>query len=49
VHMLQRMGHRPDVNLDALVDLARSVGAFLGRDLAGALVKTGPIPRFETA
>ncbi|MBP7570876.1 MAG: hydroxymethylglutaryl-CoA lyase [Acidobacteria bacterium] len=49
VHMLQRMGHRPDVNLDALVDLARSVGAFLGRDLTGALVKTGRIPRFETA
>ncbi len=48
VHMLQRMGYRPDVKLDALVDLARAVGAFLGRDLTGALVKTGPIPRFET-
>ncbi|MBP1633756.1 MAG: hydroxymethylglutaryl-CoA lyase [Acidobacteria bacterium] len=46
VHMLQRMGYRKDVNLDALVAIGRSVGAFLGREMSGALVKTGPIPSF---
>ena len=49
VHMLQRMGHRQDLKLDALVDLARGVGAFLGREMSGALVKTGATPTFETA
>jgi hydroxymethylglutaryl-CoA lyase len=44
VHMLQRMGHRADIKLGTLVELARSVQAFLGRDLTGALLKTGPIP-----
>ena len=44
VHMLQRMGHRHDVKLDALVDLARGVGAFLGRDMTGAPGEDGAHP-----
>jgi hydroxymethylglutaryl-CoA lyase len=47
VHLLQRMGHRRDLALDALVALAREVGDVLGREMAGALVRTGPIPRIE--
>lgn len=49
VHMLQRMGHRRDIDLAALVDLARAAGTVLGREMTGALVKTGPIPRFDTS
>jgi hydroxymethylglutaryl-CoA lyase len=44
VHMLQRMGHRRDIALEPLIELSRSVGAVLGREMAGALVKAGPIP-----
>lgn len=43
VHMLQRMGFRHDVRLDALIDLAKDVSAFLGRDLPGTIYKVGTI------
>jgi hydroxymethylglutaryl-CoA lyase len=44
VHMLQRMGHRPDIRLDLLIELARDAARFFGRDMAGRLWKTGPVP-----
>jgi hydroxymethylglutaryl-CoA lyase len=44
VHALQRNGVRTDIRLEALVDTARDVAAFLGRDVAGAVGKAGPIP-----
>jgi hydroxymethylglutaryl-CoA lyase len=43
VHALQRNGVRTDIRLEALVDTARDVAAFLGRDVAGAVGKAGPI------
>jgi hydroxymethylglutaryl-CoA lyase len=44
VHMLQRMGLRPDIRLDVLIDLARDAARFFGRDMAGRIWKTGPVP-----
>jgi hydroxymethylglutaryl-CoA lyase len=44
VHMLQRMGRRPDIKLDVLIELARDAARFFGRDLPGRLYKTGPVP-----
>jgi hydroxymethylglutaryl-CoA lyase len=43
VHALQRNGIRTDIRLDALVDAAREVATFFGRDMAGAVYKAGPI------
>jgi hydroxymethylglutaryl-CoA lyase len=43
VHMLQRMGHRQDISLDALIELARDAGRFFQRDMAGRIWKTGGI------
>ena len=43
VHALQRNGLRTDIRLDALVDAARDIAAFFGRDMAGAVYKAGPI------
>ena len=42
VHTLQRMGERTDVDLGALIDVARDVAAFFGREMPGA--STGPGP-----
>ena len=44
VHMWQRMGRRPDIRLDRLIELARDAGRFFARDMAGTIWKTGPIP-----
>jgi len=44
VHTLQRMGLRRDVDLPALVAVARDVAAFFRRELPGRVHKTGPIP-----
>jgi hydroxymethylglutaryl-CoA lyase len=44
VHALQREGRRTDVNLDALIGVARDVAAHFGRELPGFVHKTGPIP-----
>jgi hydroxymethylglutaryl-CoA lyase len=44
VHLLQRMGRRPDIKLDVLIELARDAARFFGRDMAGRLWKTGPVP-----
>jgi hydroxymethylglutaryl-CoA lyase len=44
VHAFQRNGLRPDLELGALVDVARDVARFFGRDMAGAVYRAGPIP-----
>ncbi|MDA8131504.1 MAG: hydroxymethylglutaryl-CoA lyase [Elusimicrobia bacterium] len=46
VHTLQRMGLRKDVDLEELISVARAASAFFGRELPGAVMKTGPIPGF---
>ena len=43
VHGLQRAGHRADIELDALIGVARDVAAFFGRELPGCVYKIGPI------
>lgn len=43
VHGLQRAGRRTDIDLEALVAVARSVAAYLGRDLPGRVHRAGPI------
>jgi len=44
VHTLQRMGLRKDVDLPALVGVARDVASFFRREMPGRVYKTGPIP-----
>lgn len=44
VHALRRGGARTDVDLDALVAVARDVAAHLGRELPGRVHKTGLLP-----
>jgi hydroxymethylglutaryl-CoA lyase len=48
VHMLQRAGRRTDIDLSALVDLAAEAARFFGRDMAGTIWKTGPIPGVQS-
>ncbi len=43
VHTLQRMGLRRDVDLPALIRLARDVAAFFGREMPGRVHRIGPI------
>ncbi|HQR46860.1 MAG TPA: hydroxymethylglutaryl-CoA lyase [Thermoanaerobaculia bacterium] len=43
VHALQRTGERTDVDLDALIGVARDVAAFFGREMPGRVHKTGPV------
>jgi hydroxymethylglutaryl-CoA lyase len=47
VHSLQRMGYRRDIQLNTLLKVARSVGAFFGRDLPGLVMKAGSIVDFK--
>ncbi|HEX5808619.1 MAG TPA: hydroxymethylglutaryl-CoA lyase [Anaerolineales bacterium] len=47
VHSLQRMGIRPDIRLSVLVEVARQVSAYLGRDLPGSILKSGSIVGFK--
>lgn len=49
VHALQRMGLRLDIDLVALLAVARDVGAFFGRELPGAILKSGSIVGFKPA
>jgi hypothetical protein len=44
VHALQRNGVRTDIRLDRLVDVARELAGFFGRDMAGSVYEAGPIP-----
>lgn len=47
VHMLQRMGLRQDVKLNMLIDVAKDIGAFLGREMPGMVYKVGAIEEHE--
>ena len=49
VHMLQRMDLRLDIKLDVLVGLAKDAARFFGRDMAGRVWKTGPVPTIVAA
>ncbi|MFH1016838.1 MAG: hydroxymethylglutaryl-CoA lyase, partial [Pseudomonadota bacterium] len=44
VHMFQRMGIRTDIRLEKLIDTARQISAFFGREMSGVVYKAGPIP-----
>jgi len=45
VHALQRQGLRTKVDLGRLIEVAREVASFFGRDMQGFVYKTGPIAR----
>lgn len=47
VHSLQRMDLRRDINLDVMIDVARQVSAFFGRELPGLVLKSGSIVNFS--
>ena len=47
VHSLQRMGFRRDIQLSSLLEVARKVGVFFGRDLPGLVMKAGSIVDFK--
>jgi hydroxymethylglutaryl-CoA lyase len=49
VHSLQRMGIRKDIQLAGLLDVARDVSAFFGRELPGLVMKAGSIVDFKKA
>jgi hydroxymethylglutaryl-CoA lyase len=49
VHTLHRDGFRTDIQLTGLVDLARDMARFFGRDLPGTVYKAGPIADPATA
>lgn len=50
VHYLHRIGLRKDINLDILVEVAKDVSHFFGREMPGMVHKTGPIaPTVENA
>ncbi|WP_243383707.1 hydroxymethylglutaryl-CoA lyase [Geothrix alkalitolerans] len=49
VHGLQRVGLRADIDLGALIGVAKGVAANFGRDLPGCVYKTGPIASKVTA
>ncbi len=48
VHLLQRMGMRRDIRLEALIDLARDAARFFGRALPGTIHRMGPVPAGPT-
>ncbi|MBI4912934.1 MAG: hydroxymethylglutaryl-CoA lyase [Acidobacteria bacterium] len=43
VHALHREGVREDISLEPLLQVAKELSAFLGRELPGCVYKTGPI------
>jgi hydroxymethylglutaryl-CoA lyase len=47
VHYLQRNGLRREIALAGLIDVARDVARVFGRDMPGAVYRTGPIPELE--
>lgn len=49
VHSLQRMGLRRDIDLGGLIEVARAVGAFFGRELPGFVLRSGSIVDFAPA
>jgi Isopropylmalate/homocitrate/citramalate synthases len=49
VHSLQRQGLVAGVNLDKLLETARDLGSFFGRELPGFILKAGSIVHFKKA
>jgi len=49
VHALQRTGLRTDVDLAALIGVARDVAAFFGREMPGRVHRAGPVRETVTA
>ncbi len=49
VHYLQRIGKRTDIDLPRLIDLARDLAAFFGRELPGLVYKIGSLPSANSA
>lgn len=49
VHSLQRMGLRPDIDLEKLLATARRVGRFFDRDLPGFVLKSGTLTGVKPA
>jgi hydroxymethylglutaryl-CoA lyase len=49
VHYLQRIGLRTEIRLDALIEVARQMTEFFGRELPGSVHKSGPIPELRSA
>jgi hydroxymethylglutaryl-CoA lyase len=47
VHTLQRNGKRIDVDLGRLIEVARDVAAFFGREMPGRVHRTGPAPQLK--
>jgi hydroxymethylglutaryl-CoA lyase len=47
VHSLQRMGMRSDIDLAKLLEVARGVASFFGRELPGFILKSGSIVGFQ--
>jgi hydroxymethylglutaryl-CoA lyase len=47
IHALHLQHLRTDVRLDRLIDVARDVAAYFGRDMQGFVYKTGPLPMKE--
>ena len=43
VHGLQRAGLRKDIQLDTLVQIAKDVAAWFGREMTGRVYRTGPL------
>jgi hydroxymethylglutaryl-CoA lyase len=48
-HALHRQGLRPEVNLERLLGVARSVAEHFGRELPGCVYRTGPITTKEAS
>lgn len=44
VHFLQSLNLRTDINLNQLIEIARDVAKFFGRELPGLVYKIGPSP-----
>ena len=49
IHALHWSGLRTDIHLSGLLDVARDMARYFGRDLPGAVYKSGPIPEPATA
>lgn len=47
VHMFNKMSYRTDIDLDKIINVAKSAAEFFKRDLPGTIHKTGPIPEIN--
>jgi hydroxymethylglutaryl-CoA lyase len=45
VHMFAAMGHRTDVNLEKMIELAQKLPMLVGHDVPGQIMKAGPSTR----